>query len=131
VPSTHPGARAPHAWLADGRSTLDLFGEGFTLLRLGERQPDVSALLQAAHTRLVPLRGVAITDPDVAALYERKLVLVRPDGHVAWRGDALPTDPFAVIDRVRGAAQSAPQRDQRGALLVDTSAVLQQQGSSS
>jgi hypothetical protein len=35
--------------------------------------------------------------------YERRLVLVRPDGHVAWRGDASPADPLAVIDRVRGA----------------------------
>ena len=34
VPSTWPGARAPHVWLKDGRSTLDLFGKGFTLLNL-------------------------------------------------------------------------------------------------
>ena len=38
-----------------------------------------------------------------AALYERKLVLVRPDGHVAWRGDIEPADPLEIIDRVRGA----------------------------
>jgi len=31
-------------------------------------------------------------------------VLVRPDGHVAWRGDAAPADPVALIDRIRGAA---------------------------
>jgi Aromatic-ring hydroxylase, C-terminal len=42
-------------------------------------------------------------EPQAAALYERKLVLVRPDGHVAWRGDAPPADPLAMIDRVRGA----------------------------
>jgi hypothetical protein len=36
-------------------------------------------------------------------LYERKLVLVRPDGHVAWRGDALPAEPQNLVDRVRGA----------------------------
>lgn len=44
--------------------------------------------------------------PDVAALYERKLVLVRPDGHVAWRADAPPADPLALADRVRGASMS-------------------------
>ena len=33
--TARPGARAPHAWLPDGRSTLDLFGRGFTLLRAG------------------------------------------------------------------------------------------------
>ena len=47
---------------------------------------------------------IAIVDPELAALYERKLVLVRPDGHVAWRGDACPAEPGAIVDRVRGAA---------------------------
>jgi hypothetical protein len=51
----------------------------------------------------VPLTVVPLADPRIAALYERKLVLVRPDGHVAWRGDALPDDPLAVVDHVRGA----------------------------
>ena len=40
VPSTRPGTRAPHAWLDDDRSTLDLFGDGFVLLRLGANPPD-------------------------------------------------------------------------------------------
>jgi 2-polyprenyl-6-methoxyphenol hydroxylase-like FAD-dependent oxidoreductase len=104
VPSTRPGTRAPHAWLADGRSTLDLFGEGFTLLRLGAEPPDAGALIDAAKTRGVQLRDIAITDPDIAALYETRLVLVRPDGHVAWRGDQCPDQPAAIVDRVRGAA---------------------------
>ena len=42
-------------------------------------------------------------DPAIAELYERSLVLVRPDGHVAWRGDRLPGDVAALTDRVRGA----------------------------
>jgi 2-polyprenyl-6-methoxyphenol hydroxylase-like FAD-dependent oxidoreductase len=100
--SSHPGGRAPHAWLADGRSTLDLFGRGFTLLRLGRDAPDAEALAGAAARRGVPLDVVALDEPNVAALYERKLVLVRPDGHVAWRGDVLPADALALIDRVRG-----------------------------
>jgi 2-polyprenyl-6-methoxyphenol hydroxylase-like FAD-dependent oxidoreductase len=102
--SSLPGGRAPHAWLADGRSTLDLFGRGFTLLRLGSA-PDAGALAEAAAQRGVPLEIVAIADPTIAALYERALVLVRPDGHVAWRGDALPVDALALVDRIRGALQ--------------------------
>jgi hypothetical protein len=102
-PSSYPGGRAPHAWLADGRSTLDLFGRGFTLLRFGADAPDPRALSEAAARRGVPLDVVAIEQPDIGALYERKLVLVRPDGHVAWRGDAPPSDALALIDRVRGA----------------------------
>ncbi len=104
VPSTRPGIRAPHAWLADGRSTIDLYGDGFVLLRLGDRAPDAASLSEAAKARQVPLREVVLADPELAALYERRLVLVRPDGHVAWRGDEAPADAAAVIDRVRGAA---------------------------
>jgi hypothetical protein len=102
-PTTHPGARAPHAWLPDGRSTLDLFGRGFVLLRLGAGAPDTGALESAFAMRGVPLTVVAVVDPSIAALYERTFVLVRPDGHVAWRSDAMPGDPLAVADRVRGA----------------------------
>jgi len=100
--SSHPGGRAPHAWLADGRSTLDLFGRGFTLLRLSGA-PDAAPLERAAAQRGVPIDVVSIDDPGIGALYARKLVLVRPDGHVAWRGDALPDDTLDLIDRVRGA----------------------------
>jgi hypothetical protein len=103
--TSYPGSRAPHAWLHNGRSTLDLFGRGFALLRLGPGAPDADAIIQAAGRRSVPLAVTDIDSPDIAALYERKLVLVRPDGHVAWRGDRLPDDPLALVDRVRGAGQ--------------------------
>jgi 2-polyprenyl-6-methoxyphenol hydroxylase-like FAD-dependent oxidoreductase len=103
VPSARPGSRAPHAALRDGRSVLDLFGRGFVLLRLGADAPDDSALQTAAAARDVPFKSVAIDDLKAADLYQRRLVLVRPDGHVAWRGDALPDDLIQVMDRVRGA----------------------------
>jgi 2-polyprenyl-6-methoxyphenol hydroxylase-like FAD-dependent oxidoreductase len=119
MPSTRPGARAPHAWLGDGTSTLDLFGNGFTLMRLGERPPAADPLLQAAAARRVPLREVALPDPEIAELYERALVLVRPDGHVAWRGDALPADPAGVVERMRGAAAAADAHERSGALAVE------------
>jgi hypothetical protein len=101
-PSSHPGSRAPHAWLADGRSTLDLFGRGFTLLRF-TGAPDAGALAAAAGARGVPLDIVTVDEPGIGVLYARKLVLVRPDGHVAWRGDAVPGEPLHLIDRIRGA----------------------------
>jgi 2-polyprenyl-6-methoxyphenol hydroxylase-like FAD-dependent oxidoreductase len=102
VASAHPGSRAPHATLGDGSSMLDLFGNGFALLRFGDAQ--AAPLEAAAQARGVPLRTETLDEPSAAELYERKLVLVRPDGHVAWRGDNLPRDPLALIDRVRGAA---------------------------
>ncbi|MBV8838815.1 MAG: hypothetical protein JO000_19965, partial [Alphaproteobacteria bacterium] len=64
---------------------------------------DAAPLASAAAQRGVPMEVVSIDDPGIGALYERKLVLVRPDGHVAWRGDALPGDTAELIDRVRGA----------------------------
>jgi len=102
-PTTFPGSRAPHAWLANGRSTLDLFGNGFTLLRLGSSAPRPLTMERAFAQRGVPLSSIGIADPAIATLYERALVLVRPDGHVAWRGDKEPADSLAVVDHVRGA----------------------------
>jgi 2-polyprenyl-6-methoxyphenol hydroxylase-like FAD-dependent oxidoreductase len=106
VNSTWPGSRAPHAWLGTahsllGRSTLDWFGRDFVLLDANGTGAPLAAALQA---RGAPVRQVAIGDAEVARLFERALVLVRPDGHVAWRGEALPPDPAAVAALVCGAA---------------------------
>ena len=102
IASAHPGARAPHVALADGRSTLDLFGKGFTLLQFS-RSDGGEPIAAAARALGVPLRIESLNEPAAAAVYERKLVLVRPDGHVAWRGDRVESDATALIDRVRGA----------------------------
>jgi 2-polyprenyl-6-methoxyphenol hydroxylase-like FAD-dependent oxidoreductase len=106
-PVARPGARAPHAWLGDGRSVLDLFGHGFTLLTFGMGSADLAGLKHAATERSLPLSIVRVEEPAVRELYERRLVLVRPDGHVAWRADAAPADPGALLDRVRGFGGSA------------------------
>jgi 2-polyprenyl-6-methoxyphenol hydroxylase-like FAD-dependent oxidoreductase len=103
VAAARPGTRAPHAWIGENRSTLDLFGEGFVLLRLGSSPPSGMALAEAAKARGVPLQVVDLQDERITALYEQSLVLVRPDGHVAWRDDRPPADALALIDRLRGA----------------------------
>lgn len=104
-PTSRPGSRAPHVWMADGRSTLDLFGRGFVLLRLGADAPLAQGFAAAAAERGVPLQRIAIEEPAVVEAYERRLVLVRPDGMVVWRGDEEPADPGAVLDVVRGAVR--------------------------
>ena len=103
--TARPGARAPHAWLPDGRSTLDLFGRGFTLLALGADAPQTRGLRAAAAQACVPLHVVEINQPHITELYACRLALVRPDGHVAWRADAEPEDARAVIDVARGEAR--------------------------
>lgn len=102
TPSTVPGCRAPHLWLAPGRSLYDALGMGYTLLRT-DAGVNVQPLLDAAAQRGVPLQVLDLAADVTEDLYPQKLVLVRPDQHVAWRGDVLPADPLALVDRVRGA----------------------------
>jgi hypothetical protein len=105
--TARPGARAPHVALPGESSTLDLFGRGFTLLRIGPDAPRGEGMLQAAAAAGVPIRAVALEQAEVLKAYQRALVLVRPDGHVAWRADVEPLEPGAVIDTVRGAGPAA------------------------
>lgn len=103
IPTARPGHRAPHAWLSDGRTILDLYGRDFVLLDFGAQADAASAFVAAADKAGVPLRVEAIADAEIAKLYEQPLVLVRPDGHVAWRGKDA-SDAAWVIDVARGAA---------------------------
>ena len=102
TPSTVPGCRTPHLWLDDGRSLYDALGPEFTLLRF-DATADASALQEAAKTRGVPLRVLDVQSREAAALYPETFVLSRPDQHVAWRGDRMPDDALALVDRIRGA----------------------------
>ena len=100
-PSTWPGSRAPHAWLEDGRSTLDLFGYKFVLLRFN-LEIDCSKWIKAAAELSVPFECVDISSHQIRLLYERDLVLVRPDGHVAWRGISVPSNIEHIFEVVTG-----------------------------
>lgn len=103
TPSTVPGCRTPHFWLADGRSLYDALGSGLSLLRLDPSEP-VDAFVAAAQARGVPLTLVdAVPGDEVAQLYTQPLMIVRPDQHVAWRGKAQGADAARILDTVRGA----------------------------
>jgi hypothetical protein len=112
--STVPGCRTPHLWCRDGRSLYDAMGPEFTLLRF-DPATEVTALEAAARQRGLPLSVVdveSVVDVDVPASTkpdDDRLVLSRPDQHVAWRSNRLPGDCLALIDRVRGAAIQARQ----------------------
>lgn len=86
VPSGYPGARAPHAWLGPGRSTLDLFGPSYAFLDFGGEGQAAKSFAAEFASRGAPLEIHALCQPSLTTLYGAPLVLVRPDGHVAWRG---------------------------------------------
>ena len=93
-PTTAPGARLPSTFLRDGSALYDRLGPWFTLLRFGDADP--SPIVDAAPA---PLETVIVDDPAIASIYEARLVLVRPDTHVAWRGNAC-ADGAAVWRQV-------------------------------
>jgi len=112
VPSACPGCRAPHVWLADGSALFDHFGPDFTLLVAGEYTADVKDRVRRdAGAAGVPLQLLAVTEPTVARLYEARFTLIRPDQHVAWRGDEWPADARALLRRVVAKPPAAADND--------------------
>jgi 2-polyprenyl-6-methoxyphenol hydroxylase-like FAD-dependent oxidoreductase len=108
VQTARPGHRAPHVWLPDGSSCIDQFGHGFTLLVLGSGMaPSTASLEHAASALAMPLRLVRLEQEAMLHAYERRLILVRPDGHVAWRGDTAPDDSLPLLRQVCGGATAA------------------------
>jgi 2-polyprenyl-6-methoxyphenol hydroxylase-like FAD-dependent oxidoreductase len=102
TPSTVPGARVPHCWLADGRSLYDALGPHYTLLRF-DPTVDVSGLTTAAAAVAMPLRLLDVMAAELPDVIRQKLVVVRSDQHIAWRGDEVPADPGALVEILRGA----------------------------
>jgi 2-polyprenyl-6-methoxyphenol hydroxylase-like FAD-dependent oxidoreductase len=95
-PTTWPGARLPHVWLDDGTPIQDRIPDGFTILKLGRTQIDVSGLATAIRSYGAPVSVVEIADQSAREIYDRDVLLLRPDMHVVWRGNELPEDPAAV-----------------------------------
>jgi len=102
TPSAHPGCLAPHLWLIDGSSLYDHFGDGFTLLVTEGELDDADAFAATAAKRGVPVKVLAPNDERLRERYEARFALIRPDQHVAWRGNVLPSDPASLIDRLTG-----------------------------
>jgi 2-polyprenyl-6-methoxyphenol hydroxylase-like FAD-dependent oxidoreductase len=109
--STVPGARAPHVWLSDGRSLLDALGPAYTLVRF-DRTVDAAPLLAAAARSGVPLTLLNVDRVNSGFGFPEALMMVRPDSHIAWRGQAAPREPDRLFDRLRGLA-GPPARARR------------------
>jgi hypothetical protein len=76
-------------------------GPDYALLRFDPTIP-VDQLLAVAKQRGMPLKGVDIHPAAAPPIYTTKLLLSRPDQHIAWRGDALPQNVKAFVDRLCG-----------------------------
>ncbi len=107
VPTSRPGARAPHAWMHDGTSLFDHFGAGFTLLASKDAPSEAidQARVQAQHAG-VPLKVLQPHEAGIAELYPTRFTLIRPDQHVAWRGNAWPAASAGILEKVTGKANS-------------------------
>jgi 2-polyprenyl-6-methoxyphenol hydroxylase-like FAD-dependent oxidoreductase len=101
VPTVRPGHRAPNIVLGEQDTLFDQFGPGFTLVDALNDNSQSSRLLSEADRVGLPIRHLTLTDPALAALYRHRLVLVRPDLHVAWSGTDA-TDATDIIAGVRG-----------------------------
>lgn len=97
APTAWPGARLPHVWLDDGTALHDRLGDGFTLIRLGPARVDTAPLEAAFRAASTPLQVLDVPGAAARELYERDLVLVRPDLHVVWRGNLAPEDPALLL----------------------------------
>ncbi|CCD88568.1 putative monooxygenase, FAD-binding [Bradyrhizobium sp. ORS 285] len=102
--STVPGARAPHVWLADGRSLLDALGPAYTLVRF-DPSVDASSMLKTAADQGVPLTLVDVDRAKAGYAFAENLLLLRPDSHIAWRGLTAPREPGQLFQRLRGIAK--------------------------
>ncbi len=102
-PSARPGCLAPHLWLRDGSSLYDHFGDGFTLIStIGATGQDFARAEQSAASIRVPLRTIAPIDNRLRRRYQANFALIRPDQHVAWRGDEIPDDFSHILQQAIG-----------------------------
>ncbi len=98
IPSARAGSLAPHQWLEDGSSLYDRFGDGFTMLLLDpENRTEADKAADQAEAAGIPFKTVELDDPALRALYGAPLALIRPDQHVAWRGDAVPASLLTTV----------------------------------
>ena len=118
VPVARPGHRAPHVWWirdGDGRSVLDLFGDAFVILTDPTGQDAVAAAADTLGDGSgVPLLWYAVDAPGWGEAYGLRpggVVLVRPDGQVAWRSVAKPPDLTRALRSALAVAAHRTRRD--------------------
>ena len=106
IPNARPGSRAPHVYFErDGKkvSTIDIIGNGFTLLTAGRGHQWLGTVQGMADVGGIPFQAISIDEGKFASVYELEpdgAVLVRPDGYVAWRSRSMASDPVHMVNEV-------------------------------
>jgi hypothetical protein len=97
TPSTWPGARAPHVFLADGKTSIfDLFSSNYTLIDFSKDGKWAKMFHSVAKTLAIPLKAVLLpNEAHAQSIWGRAAFLIRPDDHVAWRA---ASDAQAEVD---------------------------------
>jgi 2-polyprenyl-6-methoxyphenol hydroxylase-like FAD-dependent oxidoreductase len=106
-PTTWPGARLPHVWLDDGTPMQDRIGDGYAILKLGRTKADASGLERAIRSRGAPVTVLDVPDRIARDIYGYELILLRPDLHVVWRGNAALEDAAEVAAIATGHSDPA------------------------
>ena len=101
-PTTLPGYRAPSLYLQNGAAIYDLLGKGFTLLNFAPDRINAGIFGITAEKLGLPLELISIVDDHARDLYQRDLILLRPDQHVCWRGNKIPENVHSLFARVSG-----------------------------
>ena len=99
--STVPGCRLPHIWLENHKSIYDQFGEGLTLLQIGH-EASGQDIVNAANELNIPLKLIQLENKYKDDVYKENLILVRPDLHIAWRGNTAPVNSADLLKLVTG-----------------------------
>ncbi len=102
VPTSWPGARLPHVWLADGTALHDHIGDGYTLLCLGGARANTGGLAEAFASFGAPFSLVEIAEERPRDIFGHDFLLLRPDLHVVWRGNRLSADPAKLAALATG-----------------------------
>ncbi len=103
IPTTRPGARLPHLWLKDGSAVQDHLHGGYALVTCAPRTAELEKLAEAFRSLRCPFQVLDVSAvPHARDIYEKDHVLLRPDLHVAWRGDTAPADPARLAAVVTG-----------------------------
>jgi 2-polyprenyl-6-methoxyphenol hydroxylase-like FAD-dependent oxidoreductase len=102
VPTSWPGARLPHVWLEGHVALQDRLGPGYTLLRLGGSRENTSGFEKAMQDCGAPFEVFDVPGSAARDLYGFDLILLRPDLHIAWRGNRSAPDPARLAALVTG-----------------------------